>query len=961
MKKNKEILYALFPEKHLGLVPKAVIVNLDSKAVMQLDYTSITVINKHSFEDIFDEKDKVLINCCLQLEPDVIRNKIKDSTSASWDAFARKFITHSKIDKTPDAYSKYIQDFINGFQNKFYENLGDKALYLKKGEIPSAWEKLFFEESKPEVFYHFNYKDSIRYSLDILLDNKKIKLNGAKLICTQTARILKNRKIISFSNEINGNNLKPFLLNESIEIPYYKTEEYFNSFIKTLVNNRKRIISDGFAIEDVDNELNAVLEINLENKNQQTNLFGNDEATEENQVFWFSFFFEYGDFRFQSGHNASVVKFSKQDNNIVFKRVERKTEDENAILEEINKLGLNLKNRSQSLSFGQGITWINNNHQYLQNLGIEIRQKAKTIADRKYFIGNISIDAEAIEGIDWFEIKGVVKFGDFKFRLIDIIKLIRKNRREILLPNGEFARFPDAWIDEYYYLSTYSIFEDEKILTPKHHVVLLNDLKNKGSLKLNIKSKLRVILNAKPIEKYGLPIGFRGELRHYQYEGYNWLRFLDEIKLGGCLADDMGLGKTIQTLCLLQWVKENKSGCSLLVVPKSLIYNWNNEAERFCPELKILTHTGQNRSKTIEDILEYDIVLTSYAIMRTDIEMLQKHCFNYCILDESQYIKNYRSETAKACLELKAKNFLSLTGTPIENSISDLWTQMNFLNRNILGNINFFQKEFKSDEKIQTLQKMIKPFILRRLKSKVAKELPEKSISIQYCEMTEEQKEIYNNVKNEYRARILKDTDIKAHGKTFNLLEGLLRLRQNANHPAIADTTYNESSGKFENVIQQLNVVLDSGSKVLIFSSFTSHLDLYKKHLDNQNTAYCYLDGKTKNREEEVNKFQKNPKIQVFLISLKAGGVGLNLTAAEYVFLLDPWWNPAAEAQAYDRTHRIGQKKNVFIYKFITKASIEEKIMLLQEKKSKLAEELITADDGFVKSLNKEEIEYLLN
>lgn len=961
MIKNKDILYVLFPEKHLGLIPKAVIVYLDQNAVMQLDYTIITAANKQRFENIFDERDKVLINCCLQLEPDVVIKKIKDSTNNNWDAFARKFITHSKIDKTPDAYSKYIQDYVNGFQNKFYENIGDKALYLKKGEIPSAWDKLFFEESTPEVFYHFNYKDSILYSLDVLLDNKNINLNGSKLISTHTARILKRRKIISFANEINGNNLKPFLLNESIEIPFHKTEEYFNSFIKTLVNNRKRIVSNGFTIEDVDNELNAVLEINLENKNQQTNIFGNEEASEENQVFWFSFFFEYGDFRFQSGHNASTVKLQGSVNEFVFKRVERKTEEENAILEIINKLGLNLKSRSQSLPFGQGITWINNNHQHLQNLGIEIRQKAKAIADRKYFIGSISINAEAIEGIDWFEIKGIVKFGDYKFRLIDIIKLIRKNKREILLPNGEYARFPDAWIEEYYYLSTYSIFEDERILTAKHHIVLLNDLKSKGSLKLNIKSKLKVILNAKPIEKYGLPIGFRGELRHYQYEGYNWLRFLDEIKLGGCLADDMGLGKTIQTLCLLQWIKENIGGCSLLVVPKSLIYNWNNEAERFCPELKILTHTGQQRSKTIKDFLEYDIVLTSYAIMRTDIEMLQKHCFNYCILDESQYIKNYRSETAKACLELNAKNFLSLTGTPIENSISDLWTQMNFLNRNILGSINFFQKEFNTDEKIQTLQKMIKPFILRRLKSKVAKELPEKNINIQFCEMTEEQRDIYNNIKNEYRARILKDTDIKSQGKTFNLLEGLLRMRQNANHPAIADTTYTESSGKFENVIQQLNVVLDSGSKVLIFSSFTKHLELYKNYLDNLNTVYCYLDGKTKNREEQVNLFQNNPKIQVFLISLKAGGVGLNLTAAEYVFLLDPWWNPAAEAQAFDRTHRIGQKKNVFIYKFITKESIEEKIMLLQEKKSKLAEELITAEDGFVKSLNKEEIEYLLN
>jgi SNF2 family DNA or RNA helicase len=957
----KRILYALFPEKHLGLVPKCVIVYSDKEGILQLDYTQITNKNKQKYDYLFDEKDKFLLNYCLQLEPEIIVKKIKDTTNNNWDAFAKKYITEAKIHNTPDSYAKYIQDYINGFQNKFYENIGDKALFLKKGEIPSVWQQIYFEEGVPEVYYHFNYEKFIHYYLDILLDNKEIELIGTNLLSTQPARILRRRKIITFDKEINGNTLKPFFNNEIIEVPYQKTEEYFNNFIKTLVNNRKKIITNGFEIEDLYNELNAVLEVNLENKNQQTNIFGEEEVNDENQVFWFSFFFEYGNFRFQSGHNASTVKLEQFENKYIFTRIERKTSEENTILEEINKLGLNLKTRSQSLSFDQGITWINNNHQALQNLGIEIRQKAKAIANRKYFIGNISIDAQAIETIDWFEIKGVVKFGEYKFRLIDIIKLIRKNKREILLPNGEFARFPEAWIDEYYYLSTYSIYDNERILTAKHHVVLLNELKNKGSLKLNIKSKLKTIFNSKPIEQYELPKGFKGELRHYQHEGYNWLRFLEELKLGGCLADDMGLGKTIQTLCLLQWLKETKTGNSLLVVPKSLIYNWKNEAERFCPDLKILTHSGHQRSKDTKEFTEYDIILTSYAIMRSDIDILRKFAFNYCILDESQYIKNYRSETAKACLELNAKNFLSLTGTPIENSITDLWTQMNFLNRNILGNINFFIKEFNSEEKIKTLQKMIKPFIIRRLKSKVAKELPEKNINIQYCEMTEEQREIYNNTKNEYRTLILKDSKEKVTGKTFNLLEGLLRMRQNANHPVIADSNYTESSGKFENATQLLDTIIESGSKVLIFSSFTKHLQLFKDYLDNQNKAYCYLDGKTKNREEQVDLFQNNPSIQVFLISLKAGGVGLNLTAAEYVFLLDPWWNPAAEAQAFDRTHRIGQKKNVFIYKFITKASIEEKIMLLQEKKSKLAEELITAEEGFVKSLNKEEIEYLLN
>ncbi len=958
---NPRIIYILAEEKYLGLVPKCVIVDIDQRGEMHVNYTLLTSKNKHNYLHLMDENDKILLQSCLQLEPDIIINKINDYSVKKWDSFAEKYIVKSKFNEPLLAYSKYIQDYILSYQNKFYDNIEDKPLYLKKRDIPSLWEPLYFEDGNPEVYYHFEYTDHIKYHLNILNGNKEVRITGCKLLTTEPARILKKNTIIEFEKEMNGNSLKPFFKNGIMDISGLNTEEYFQTFIKSLVNNRKRVVAKGFSIDDLSIELNTVLEMKMIGNPQQLSIFEEKSKKTQHQKVSFSLFFEYGNFRFQCGHNGSTVKFEKNNNVYTFYRVERKKVDEDAIVEEINKLGLQLKVQSQYMPFEQGIDWINRHYQTLLNLGVDIRQETKSLAEKKYFIGSTSINAEATETIDWFEIKGSVQFGNYTFRLQDIIKLIKQNKRELLLPNGEFAIFPEAWIEEYYYLSKYSFFKEDGMYAAKHHLVMLDELGKKGSMQLTLTSKLKSFLEADKIGNYTLPDGFTGELRNYQLEGYNWLRFLNELKLGGCLADDMGLGKTIQTLCLLQWMKEQQGGCSLLVVPKSLIYNWQLEAQRFCPGLKILIYSGKKRKETFEQFSDYDLIITSYPILRGDIDTLQTRLFSYCILDESQYIKNAGSDISKACMQINASHYLTLTGTPIENSISDIWTQMHFLNRNILGSIQFFLKEFNTDEKIQRLQKMLNPFILRRLKSKVAKDLPEKYISVQYCDMTQEQLENYKKVKNEYRSRIMDIADNDKPNVKMCLLEGLLRMRQTANHPKLMDAAYAESSGKFDIATELLNTIVSEGNKVLIFSSFVEHLKLYKNYLESIDIPYCYLDGQTKDRAEQVSQFQNNPEKLVFLLSLKAGGVGLNLTAAEYVFLLDPWWNPASEAQAYDRTHRIGQKNNVFIYKFITKESIEEKIMELQERKIKLAENLIQAEEGFVKSLNKADIEFLLN
>ncbi|MBC8110544.1 MAG: DEAD/DEAH box helicase, partial [Verrucomicrobia bacterium] len=434
--------------------------------------------------------------------------------------------------------------------------------------------------------------------------------------------------------------------------------------------------------------------------------------------------------------------------------------------------------------------------------------------------------------------------------------------------------------------------------------------------------------------------------------------------------DDMGLGKTLQTLALLQSQKESGAvSASLVVMPTSLIYNWELEARKFTPELRVLIYTGTQRDKNIELFQDYDLVLTSYGIIRIDIEILKKYAFHYVILDESQAIKNPSSNIAQAVVQLHSKHRLILTGTPLENSTLDLWTQMSFINPGLLGNQRFFKNEFqfpiekKNDEqKIQKLYAIINPFILRRHKSQVATELPEKVESIHFSGMTEEQEEAYEESKSFFRNSILKQIDEKGIGKSqLMLLQGLTALRQLANHPKMVNPAYEGSSGKLKDVCHKLQTALSEKHKILIFSQFVKHLTIVRAFLDENNIQYAYLDGSTKDRQQQVTYFQENTHIQVFLLSLKAGGLGLNLTAADYVFILDPWWNPAIETQAIDRAYRIGQDKTVFTYKFITKNSVEEKILALQQNKRKLFSDLIANEENFVKSLTKEDILSLLD
>jgi SNF2 family DNA or RNA helicase len=433
----------------------------------------------------------------------------------------------------------------------------------------------------------------------------------------------------------------------------------------------------------------------------------------------------------------------------------------------------------------------------------------------------------------------------------------------------------------------------------------------------------------------------------------------------------MGVGKTAQVLALFETRRELRAtgenvGPSLVVVPRSLVFNWKQEAERFTPRLRVLDYTGPERNG--DDFTSYDAILATYGTLRRDALRLKDVEFDYVVLDEAQAVKNADTESAKAVRLLRGVHRLALSGTPIENHLGELWSLFEFLNPGMLGAASVFKlaggaARNPDEETRGLLAHALRPFILRRTKDQVARELPSKTEQTVYCEMEPAQRKLYNELRQHYRNRLLKRIETEGLAKSkIQVLEALLRLRQAACHPGLIDPKRNgESSAKLDVLLEQLREVIEGGHKALVFSQFTSLLRIVRNHLDADGVAYEYLDGATRDRQARVEHFQNDADCRLFLISLKAGGLGLNLTAAEYVFLLDPWWNPAVEAQAVDRAHRIGQTRQVFAYRLIARDTVEEKVLELQKTKRDLAAAIISADNSLIRNLRREDLELLLS
>lgn len=934
---------------------------------------------------------------------------IKDS-AYNWKPYEEELV--NTIEKYSDerlmkrfSRAKSVSEFYSGLNLSFFEKQVSPFIEKCMNEVVSILMlspvRLFKKAAKYSNLYdedvidvlpfyahpefHFERTETeTRYQLKIFLNDKEMLLSGrsSQIITNAPCLLLYRNQLVAFE-KLNAKKLLPFFEKSFVAVPNTIEEKYYSGFVLNTIRDFA-VKAKGFEIAEAEAAKSAILSLEM-NLQYQPSLV---------------LMFVYGDETFlPNSLKQTAVSLKKSNSVFKFIKTVRDFAWEQEIIKTIGKTGLKEDNGYFSLegmplldqqnALYYMMNWLNGHREELEKGGIQTQQNN---LDKKYYTGSQKLELKTQTKGDWFDVYAVVRFGEFSFPFIKLKKYILNDIREFVLPNGEVAVLPDEWFARYKGLLPFGKEKGENIQFEKHHFSLLQNTIQE--VDKTVKQRYEKLLNAEKQDAV-LPAKLNAKLRNYQEEGFSWMYGLYKNGLGGCLADDMGLGKTLQTLTLLLKLKrmkqdikvpvtpssvegqlnmfavsesdeETSQPASLIVVPTSLIHNWNNEIEKFTPSLKVFKYVGTQRKKVVDPaqiVRFYDVIITTYGTVRNDSSLLANTEFFYLILDESQAIKNSTSKTYKAIVELKAKHKLVITGTPIENSLSDLWSQMNFLNPGLLGNLAFFRRSFitpiekhANEEQMEKLQLMIRPFVLRRKKNEVAKDLPPLMEEVRFCPMVSEQQKLYEKEKSVIRNTIL--TAIEQDGlkkSSIVVLQGLTKLRQLANHPTLADKGIEESSGKFDEIFRMLGNLVAEKHKVLIFSSFVQHLELLQKRIELENWKFSKLTGQTSNREKVIKQFQNDEDNRIFLISLKAGGVGLNLTQADYVFIIDPWWNPAAENQAINRAHRIGQNKHVFVYRFITENSIEEKIQKLKERKSSLADKFINSNDPF-EQITREEI-----
>ena len=587
-----------------------------------------------------------------------------------------------------------------------------------------------------------------------------------------------------------------------------------------------------------------------------------------------------------------------------------------------------------------------------------------------------AVQVKVTSAIDWFDVRGTVQFGDTEVALPALLAAARRGEAFVALDDGSYGMLPEAWLAKHGLLASLGTVHGDDLRFARRQVGVLDALLSTlpeatcDAVFARARSVLAAFTGIHPSDPSE---EFVGQLREYQREGLGWLHFLRRFGFGGCLADDMGLGKTVQVLALLDARRDERlrgapiPRTSLVVMPRSLVFNWKEEAARFTPKLRVLDHTGADRLREVERFEDYDVVLTTYGTLRRDAVRLRAMRFDYVVLDEAQAIKNAQTESAKAARLLLGDHRLALSGTPVQNHLGELWSLFEFLNPGMLGSAAAFgvvsNARHIDDDARDVLARALRPFVLRRTKEQVAPELPARIEQTLSCELEGEQRKRYDELRDHYRRALLgRVSRDGVRRSAIQVLEALLRLRQAACHLGLVDRARTgESSAKLDVLLSRLGEVAAEGHQALVFSQFTSFLAIVRHRLDSAGIAYEYLDGRTRDRAARVERFQTNRERTVFLVSLTAGGLGLNLTAAEYVFLLDPWWNPAVEAQAIDRAHRIGQTRTVCAYRVIARDTVEQKILDLQQTKRDLASALITGDNSLIRSLSAEDLEHLLS
>lgn len=951
-------------EKNLNTyIPTAYIVE-NTDDIKYLDKKASTDVLK-SFGIVFENLDsntKRILTACESLKPEFIFKKFSAKIKS-----AKTIADLQKDSKIEFAIRQHLKLYLSSFyslivQEKFPLSLNigpEKDFYRSRVSI----DPLDFE---PQIQFD-KHPEGITYTLSLKEnENTFLPMNSTvDILLDEPGWLIINKKLGQLK-ELNSKKLMPFLKKKSIEIPSKLVDNYFKSFIPEIAK-KIDIEANGFEIELRDQIVSCTIQPIFD-------FFKN--------CYYLNLYFDYNGYLFDASKTKKTHSFvdfgiANEPRIIQFKR----SSDESLYTDKLSEIGLEkiknelfgLQSEAETSDPYLNIQFIIDHKEQLESLGFTIQNlklESKEIITES---NTISIAKET--KADWFDIKIIITIGNYKINFSEIIPNIKSKERLFMLPDGNYFLIPLEWFSKYGSLAKLAKTENGAVLLRKSNFTALDGISEIDSDPdqiHNVEFKASDLLKA--------------TLRPYQVDGVKWLLGHFNSNLGACLADDMGLGKTLQTLAVLVSVQEQLGFTTkttnfdlfsndttierdplkaLIVLPSSLVFNWYNEAGKFTPHFSKMQYVGNDRKLLASRLNTTDLIFTSYSIIHRDISILEKYDFRYLILDESQYIKNKDSKIFKAINKISTGHKIALSGTPIENSLDDLWSQMQFINPDILGSYAFFMENFKNpiekkqnEEVLNELKNLIQPYILRRTKEQVLKDLPELTEQIYYCEMDPEQEKLYEKEKSKARNFLLK-TDGSSPDK-ISIINTLMKLRQLSNHPKMVDQESEIDSGKYIAVTNHLKNLVKGNQKAIIFSSFVTNLHFYTDWCKENKIEYCEITGETPSakREQQVRLFQEKEKPLLFFISLKAGGVGLNITKASYVLFLDPWWNPFAEKQGIGRAHRIGQLNKVNVIRFISKNTVEEKIIKLQENKKLLSDSLL--EESYINDEIEVNLDYIL-
>lgn len=975
-----EVVFTLEPHPELGLLFQVKAVEKLSSGKFSMNSEKVRLRNADYYG--LSKKEIDILKIIESYEPDALIERFyKGKKRINSSVFFEQVLTD-------ELKNKEVRPYIEAKLIKIIKLLRDTTVYYWGTGTLNHWIPIHIQKKAAEVVFKIDRKESgMSYSCEVSHVGNNLKLQNAEntIVVAEPAHIIINGSLYHFKGDVDAKKIATFFNKKEVLVPSSSEQIYLQKFILPLAEVYD-VKATGITVNALSVKRRAILKLSV-------------YASKIN----LSLVFEYGDLSYplhvvtqgkanlEKGPNDWIINVNKRDKNWEGDMVDL-LEDNGLVHFQGAMFGidpeLSLENfLSQTLI-------------HLQRIGFDIDQSE---LKQPFNLSQPVMSYTVSEDNDWFDLQISVRFGKFEVPFKKLRPNILNGNRFLELPDGSMAIIPIEWMQKLSPVLDCAADSGDKVRLGRFHYGLLETFDEIGVNRSGERMDAMVAA-FKKAEQIKVPSTLKANLRNYQSTGLQWLVALNENKFGGLLADDMGLGKTVQTLAFFEWFilnkrpayridyqKENqinsviteapthltdpqkpKTIPFLVVAPTSLLHNWMDEIKKFT-NLSAFVYAGNHRNRYVwEYFHDFEVILTTYGTIRNDKDVLNRVHFDVVVFDEAQNLKNPGSITAKVSADLNASQKILLTGTPIENSTVDLWSLMNIANGGLLGTFGKFQKNFiqkiekKRDEsKVKELRELTAPFILRRTKEQVAKELPPRHEQILYCSMEGEQSKLYEKTKSYFRNELMKTIKEKGMEKSkLYVLKGLLRLRQLANHPLLVDEHFIGESGKFNLIMENLQNIVVRGNKVLVFSQFVSHLKLFKEKLNALEIPFAYIDGSISSdeRASEVKRFQEDEHCQVFLISLKAGGVGLNLTAADYVFLSDPWWNPAVERQAMDRAHRIGRSKPVFVYKFISQDTVEEKIIKLQERKRALADEIVSEDNaGWLSSIEQSDLEEILN